>query len=69
MYSKYLKSTAVIALLVAGAVVEKQKMIAQVYSQVLTLEQRTKADQMRANHAQHIDQWIQHMTEKVPAKE
>ena len=54
---------------IAQLMVERQKLIAQVYNRVLTPDQRSKADQIRANHEQRIDQWLQRMNEQSPAKE
>jgi Spy/CpxP family protein refolding chaperone len=52
----------------AKLMVEKQKLMAQVYNQVLTPEQRGKADLMRAKHEQRIDTWLQHLTTNGPVQ-
>jgi Spy/CpxP family protein refolding chaperone len=44
---------------IAQLIVEKQKLESQIYSQVLTPEQRTKVDQMRQKHTERIDNWLQ----------
>ncbi|MFB3814784.1 MAG: Spy/CpxP family protein refolding chaperone [Terriglobales bacterium] len=43
----------------AQLIVEKQKLESQIYSRVLTPEQRTKVDQMRQKHTARIDTWLQ----------
>jgi Spy/CpxP family protein refolding chaperone len=53
----------------AKLMVEKQKLMAQAYNQVLTPDQRAKADQMRTNREQHIDKWMQHMATNGPAQD
>jgi protein CpxP len=44
---------------IAQLMVAKQQLISQVYNQVLTPDQRTKADQMRAKHEQRLEKWLQ----------
>lgn len=55
--------------ILAQMIVEKEKLKSQVYNQVLTPEQRTKADAMRARHEDHIDRALQHLTESNPSHE
>jgi Spy/CpxP family protein refolding chaperone len=55
------------AQVMAKLMVEKQKLMAQAYNQVLTPDQRSKADQLRAKHEQHIDNWMQRMADNSPA--
>jgi Spy/CpxP family protein refolding chaperone len=50
------------AQVMAKLMVERQKLIAQAYNQVLTPDQRSKADQLRGRHEQHIDNWMQRMS-------
>jgi Spy/CpxP family protein refolding chaperone len=49
------------AQVIAQLMVQRQKLISQVYSQVLTPDQRTKAEQLRVQHEQRIDKWLQRM--------
>lgn len=51
----------------ARLMIEKEKLQSQIYNQVLTPEQRAKADQLRQNHAARMDQWLQRMT-SAPAE-
>lgn len=46
---------------IAQLMVQRQKLIAQVYNQVLTPDQRTKADELRTQREQRLDKWLQHM--------
>lgn len=39
-------------------IVEKEKLQSQIYNQVLTSEQRVKADQMRQQHTQRMQNWL-----------
>jgi Spy/CpxP family protein refolding chaperone len=55
--------------LMAQMMVEKEKLMSQVYNQVLTPEQRTKADAMRARHEEHIDRALLHLTGTIPSQE
>jgi Spy/CpxP family protein refolding chaperone len=52
----------------AQLIVEKEKLQSQIYSQVLTPEQRTKADELRQKHAARIDQWLQQATTSAPGQ-
>ena len=55
--------------LTAQLMVEKEKMMSQVYNQVLTPEQRTKMDSMRGRHEEHMDRGLEHMTDTTPSTE
>jgi Spy/CpxP family protein refolding chaperone len=44
---------------IAGLLVEKEHFVSQVYANVLTSEQRTKADAMRQQWTQRMDQFLQ----------
>ena len=46
----------------ASLMVERQKLQAQIYNQVLTPDQRTKFDQMRQKQVERLDKWLQHMS-------
>lgn len=43
----------------AQLTVEKERLISQVYNQVLTPDQRTKFDQMRAQQVQRLNGWVE----------
>ncbi len=45
----------------AQLAVERERLISQVYNQVLTPEQRTKADQFRQKRADRMNGWLQKM--------
>jgi periplasmic protein CpxP/Spy len=55
--------------IMAQLMVQKEKLMSQVYNQVLTPEQRTKMDTMRAQHEEHIDRALQHLTDSMPSPE
>ena len=44
---------------IADLLVEKERFISQVYANVLTPEQRTKADAMRQKWSQHLQKFLQ----------
>jgi Spy/CpxP family protein refolding chaperone len=44
---------------IADLLVEKERFVSQVYANVLTADQRTKADAMRQRWAQHLDKFVQ----------
>ncbi len=46
---------------IAQLTVERERLISQVYNQVLTPEQRTKADQLRQKRADRMNAWLQKM--------
>jgi len=46
---------------IAQLLVARQQLISQVYNQVLTPDQRAKAEQLRTQHEQRIDKWLQRM--------
>jgi Spy/CpxP family protein refolding chaperone len=51
----------------ARLMVEKEKLQSQIYNQVLTPEQRAKADQLRQTHAARMDRWLQNLA-SAPAE-
>lgn len=55
------------AQLQAQMTVQHEALASQVYNQVLTPEQRTKADQLRADEITHIQQHIQEMSNGTAA--